>query len=121
MTGLELDSILPPQAVVGVGYGMPEDPWSLELVATAVARFDSQQQPVDASEVQFFEAPGYMTLDLLGHIRLAEPLTLNYGLFNITDRQIWPGSEVRGRTVSENLGRFTQPGRNFTLTATYVF
>lgn len=120
-TGLELDSILPPQAVIGVGYGMPEDPWSLELVATAVQRFDAQQQPQDTTQPQFFEAPGYLTLDLLGHVKLAEPLTLNYGVFNLTDRQVWPGSEVRGRTVDENLGRFTQPGRNFTMTLTYIF
>ena len=120
-TGEELESILPPQAVLGIGYGMPEDPWSVEFVATAVERFDSQQQPLNEEVPRFFEAPGYVTFDLLGHVRLAEALNVNYGIFNITDKETWIGTEVRGRTENENLGILTAPGRNFTVSLNYQF
>jgi len=52
---------------------------------------------------------------------LAEALNVNYGIFNITDKETWIGTEVRGRTENENLGRLTAPGRNFTVSLNYQF
>lgn len=118
--GQPLDSIMPPQAVVGVGYGLPEDNWSLELVATAVKRAKVARSEQTETALPF-AAPGYLSLDLLGHLNLTTDWWLNVGLFNLTDRKIWSASEVRGRNVTENLGRLTQPGRNITATLSYRF
>ena len=119
-TGQALDSIMPPQAVVGIGYGLPDDDWSLELVSTAVKRA-TVAQPTEANAAQPFAAPGYVSLDLLGHLNLAANWRLNWGVFNLTDRKIWSASEVRGRTTAENVGQFTQPGRNITASVSYRF
>ncbi len=66
-TGQEIESILPPQAVVGIGYTDSNDIWSVEFIGTFVQRFDSQSQPEDPAEPRLFEAPGYAQFDLLAN------------------------------------------------------
>lgn len=45
--------------------------------------------------------------------RVAENLTLNAGLFNLTDKQHWHWTDVRGLTADNpGLGRYSQPGRH---------
>ena len=48
-------------------------------------------------------------------------MSSNGGILNITDKETWIGTEVRGRTENENLGRLTAPGRNFTVSLNYQF
>jgi len=122
-TGQEIESILPPQAVVGIGYTDSNDIWSVELIGTFVQRFDSQNQPEDPTEPRLFEAPGYAQFDLLANYNVSEDLTLNLGIFNIFDRKSWSGTEVRGLDVSDatNVNFLTQPGINAAVNATYSF
>ncbi|GMM68521.1 TonB-dependent hemoglobin/transferrin/lactoferrin family receptor [Alteromonas sp. MTD1] len=122
-TGQEIESILPPQAVVGIGYTDSNDIWSVELIGTFVQRFDSQNQPEDPTEPRLFEAPGYAQFDLLANYNVSEDLTVNLGIFNIFDRKSWSGTEVRGLDVSDatNVNFLTQPGINAAVNATYSF
>ena len=122
-TGQEIESILPPQAVVGIGYTDSNDIWSVELIGTFVQRFDSQSQPEDPTEPRLFEAPGYAQFDLLANYNVSEDLTVNLGIFNIFDRKSWSGTEVRGLDVSDatNVNFLTQPGINAAVNATYSF
>lgn len=122
-TGQEIESILPPQAVVGIGYTDSNDIWSVEFIGTFVQRFDSQSQPEDPAEPRLFEAPGYAQFDLLANYNVSEDLTVNLGIFNIFDRKSWSGTEVRGLDVSDatNVNFLTQPGINAAVNATYSF
>lgn len=122
-TGQEIESILPPQAVVGIGYTDNNDIWSVEFIGTFVQRFDSQNQPEDPAEPRLFEAPGYAQFDLLANYNVSEDLTINLGIFNIFDRKSWSGTEVRGLEVSDatNINFLTQPGINAAVNATYSF
>ena len=122
-TGQEIESILPPQAVVGIGYTDSNDIWSVEFIGTFVQRFDSQNQPEDPAEPRLFEAPGYAQFDLLANYNVSEDLTVNLGIFNIFDRKSWSGTEVRGLDVSDatNVNFLTQPGINAAVNATYSF
>ena len=122
-TGQEIESILPPQAVVGIGYTDSNDIWSVEFIGTFVQRFDSQNQPEDPAEPRLFEAPGYAQFDLLANYNVSEDLTVNLGIFNIFDRKSWSGTEVRGLEVSDatNVNFLTQPGINAAINATYSF
>lgn len=122
-TGQEIESILPPQAVVGIGYTDSNDIWSVEFIGTFVQRFDSQNQPGDPAEPRLFEAPGYAQFDLLANYNVSEDLTVNLGIFNIFDRKSWSGTEVRGLDVSDatNVNFLTQPGINAAVNATYSF
>ncbi len=118
-TGEELESVLPAQTVVGIQYGQIDQPWRVELVGTytqdanVIAAADGQPEP--------FIAPSSTLFDLLAHYQVNDNFRINAGVFNITDKQYWYASEVRGRTVDENLDRFTAPGRNYSINVVYNF
>jgi hemoglobin/transferrin/lactoferrin receptor protein len=102
-----LDSIEPLTAVVGMRWLPNWAPVDLEIVATAVGRQDDLNDPA------LFQAPGYVTIDLLAGWQINPSMSLRAGLFNLTDRQYWAWSNVRGRPAdSLSLDRFTQPGFN---------
>ncbi|MDM7861137.1 TonB-dependent hemoglobin/transferrin/lactoferrin family receptor [Alteromonas sp. ASW11-36] len=118
-TGEELDSVLPAQTVVGIQYGQIDAPWRVEIVGTytqdanVITPEDGQPEP--------FVAPSATLIDLLAHYQISDNLRINAGIFNLTDKQYWYASEVRGRTAAENLDRFTAPGRNYSVNIVYTF
>lgn len=118
-TGDELESVLPTQTVFGIQYGALDDPWRVELITTHTREANvmdaEQEQPAP------FVAPSATYVDLLAHYQVTQNLRINAGIFNITDKQYWFASEVRGRSVVENLDRFTAPGRNFSVNAVFTF
>lgn len=122
-TGQDIESILPPQAVMGIGYTNPDETWSIEFIGTFVQRFDSQIQPTDPAEPRLFEAPGYAQFDLLANYEFNDDFSLNAGIFNIFDRKSWNGTEVRGLEMggASNPNFLTQPGINAAINATYTF
>jgi hemoglobin/transferrin/lactoferrin receptor protein len=84
------------------------------LVATAVAGKDDVADPAD------FQAPGYVTLDLLAGWQITGASHLRLGLFNLTDREYWSWSTVRGRSAADpGLDRYTQPGFNAGISLTW--
>ncbi|MNE43641.1 TonB dependent receptor [compost metagenome] len=59
-----------------------------------------------------FETPGYGVLDLNTWWQVTEEVSINAGLFNMTDKKYWNWGDVQGRDAeSPSLGRLTQPGR----------
>lgn len=104
-----LNSVAPPEAVLGLGYLAPNGRWSLRLMGT----FVRAKTRVNESAGSQFKTPGYATLDLIGNIHLADNMKLVVGLFNLTDRKYWRWSSVRGRSAGDPvIDRYTQPGFN---------
>jgi hemoglobin/transferrin/lactoferrin receptor protein len=61
-------------------------------------------------------------VDLLAYWNPLTNLQLNAGLFNVTDRKYWHWSDVRGVAASiAVLDRFTQPGRNLSVSVKLTF
>jgi len=113
-TDVPLTSIEPLSGVVGLRWTPASLPVDMELVATAAARKDDVASPDD------FEAPGYVTLDLLAGWQINDSARLRVGLFNLTDRTYWAWSTVRGRSADDpGLNRFTQPGFNAGVSLTW--
>jgi hemoglobin/transferrin/lactoferrin receptor protein len=122
-TGEPLNSVNPLTAVVGLGF---EQARYGALVSWTLAK---RKTRVDESTFNtpdggaLFRTPGFGILDLTGHYRLADDLTLNAGLYNLTDKNYWLWDNVRGYdsvgeasvTAPANLDRLTQPGRNVSI------
>ena len=61
--------------------------------------------------------------DLTGYYKVTNDVTINGGLYNLTDKKYWNWDDVRsydgvgeaGVTAPANLDRLTQPGRNFAI------
>ena len=123
-TGEPLNSVNPLTGVFGLGYEQERFGgllnWTLVKRKTRIDN-DSFNTP-DGSGSQF-ATPGFGILDLTGYYKLSDDLTVNAGLYNLTDKKYWQWDDVRGYdTVGEasmlapaNLDRLTQPGRNFSI------
>lgn len=119
-TGQPINSINPLTAVVGLGYEQPRHgallSWTVVKRKTGVD--ESTFNTPDGGAP--FKTPGFGVLDVTGHYKLTNDLTLNAGLYNLTDQKYWLWDNVRGYdsvgeasvTAPANLDRLTQPGRN---------
>ena len=121
-SGQPLNSINPLTGVFGLGYD--QDNYGALLSWTLVKRKDrvdsTSFKTPDGTSTQF-KTPGYGVLDLAGFYKVTDDVTINAGLYNLTDKKYWQWDDVRGYdsvgeasvTQPANLDRLTQPGRNF--------
>ncbi|MBA6116034.1 MULTISPECIES: TonB-dependent receptor [Pseudomonas] len=121
-TGQPLNSVNPLTGVFGLGYDQANYggllSWTLVKRKTRVD--DTNFFAPDGSSAKF-RTPGYGVLDLTGFYKVTEDVTVNAGLYNLTDKKYWQWDSVRaydgqgeaGVTQPANLDRLTMPGRNF--------
>ncbi|MEX5343032.1 TonB-dependent receptor [Pseudomonas sp. I2] len=122
--GQPLNSINPLTAVIGLGYEQQNYggllSWTLVKRKTRVD--DTTFFAPDGTSSQF-RTPGYGVLDLTGFYKVTDDITVNAGLYNLTDKKYWQWDSVRGYdalgeaavTQPANLDRLTMPGRNFAI------
>lgn len=120
-SGEPLNSVNPLTGVWGVGYD--QDNYGALLnwtVAKRKNRVDSTSfNTPDGTSTQF-KTPGFGVLDLAGFYKVTDDVTINAGVYNLTDKKYWQWDDVRGYdsvgeasvTQPANLDRLTQPGRN---------
>jgi hemoglobin/transferrin/lactoferrin receptor protein len=115
-----LNSVAPPQLVLGLRYDQPAGRWGAELVSTVVAT--KAEGDVDRTTVDQFAPPGYEVLDLTGYVDLSERLRLGLALLNLLDETYWRWPAVRGQVAgSATLDRYTSPGFEAAATLRYRF
>ncbi|KEQ16451.1 TonB-dependent hemoglobin/transferrin/lactoferrin family receptor [Endozoicomonas numazuensis] len=118
-----LNSIAPLTAVIGLGYDAPSENWGGELMWTLVAekeKDDISQNDTAADETRpngdQFATPGYGIVDMTTYYKPVKDVTLTAGIFNIADKKYWKWDDVRGLSSTyEGLNRYTQSGRNFSV------
>lgn len=91
-TGEPLNSVGPPQAIVGLSWRSVDDRTSVALKATFAAAWDDR----DLSGGALFEPPGYGVLDLLLARQVTDAVLVRARIGNLTDRTYWHWSDVRG-------------------------
>ena len=123
-TGEPLNSINPLTGVFGLGYEQERFGgllnWTLVKRKSRIDQSGFNSPTGDGSQ---FATPGYGIVDLTGYYKLTDDLTVNAGLYNLTDKKYWQWDDVRGYdgngeagvTAPANLDRLTQPGRNFSI------
>jgi hemoglobin/transferrin/lactoferrin receptor protein len=113
-----LNSVDPPSAVAGVRFDASSGRWGSEIAVTAV----EAKHDVDDSKVDLYETDGYVTIDWLANVSLGHGLSLNAGVFNLTDEAYIEWADVRGRAASDPLvPYYTRPGRNASVTLHWNF
>lgn len=114
VTHLPIDTVDPFKVITGLRYADPSGKWGGELVGTHTWRHDRVSDPT------FFRAPSYTTLDLMVHDRVTPNLTVNAGIFNITNAKYFVSADVVGvASNSPLLGLYAQPGTTFAVNASY--
>ena len=125
-TGQPLNSVNPLKGVFGLGYDQQNYgalvSWTLVKKQN---RVDSATffTPTGIKANGPFKTPGFGVVDLTGFYKVTDDLTVNGGLYNLTDKKYWNWDDVRsydgvgeaGVTSPASLDRLTQPGRNFAI------
>ncbi|MEM7503713.1 MAG: TonB-dependent hemoglobin/transferrin/lactoferrin family receptor [Pseudomonadota bacterium] len=106
--GQPINSIEPLSGVFGIAYSADNDRWGGELVWTVVEGKD--ESDIDENSPRPATS-GYGILDLLAYASLTERLSVNVGLFNLTDKTYTRWADTGG-IGNDAPARFTQPGFN---------
>jgi hemoglobin/transferrin/lactoferrin receptor protein len=116
--GQPLNSVSPPQAIVGLSWTSPDDRWDANLTGT----FTQEQDQVDETAGVLFKPPGYGIVDLTAGWRHSASLELRAGVYNIGNKRYWRWSEVAGLAPTEPaLELLTRPGRHWSISALFTF
>ncbi|MCW3481187.1 TonB-dependent hemoglobin/transferrin/lactoferrin family receptor [Neisseriaceae bacterium JH1-16] len=112
-----LNSVNPITASIGARYDSDER-WFTEAFATY--RLAKKGGDVDLSSDYSGKAaflPGSsVVFDLIGGVKLNKYVSINAGIYNLTDRKYWEWSNVRGVLDSSPVKNlYTAPGRNITV------
>ena len=123
--GEPLNSVNPLKGVFGLGY--EQEQYGALVSWTLVKKQDRVDSTTfhapDGSTGAPFKTPGFGIVDLTGFYKVTNDVTINGGLYNLTDKKYWNWDDVRsydgvgeaGVTAPANLDRLTQPGRNFAI------
>ncbi|WP_282397028.1 TonB-dependent receptor [Pseudomonas sp. PS01298] len=123
--GEPLNSVNPLKGVLGLGY--EQEQYGALVSWTLVKKQDRVDSTTfhapDGSTGAPFKTPGFGIVDLTGFYKVTNDVTINGGLYNLTDKKYWNWDDVRsydgvgeaGVTAPANLDRLTQPGRNFAI------
>ena len=109
-----INSVDPGEVLLSLAYDAPSGIWRGELVTTAVAaKREVAPVKVGTRYVDPYRTGSYVTLDLLCHANLGQGLSVNAGIFNLTNQDYIEWADVRGRPVGDPLiPYYTNPGRN---------
>ena len=96
---IDLDSVPPMKAVVGMAWDDPNKQYGTALTATFVKgkRADATTREsyrndgtaLSKSSARYMRVPGYGLLDWTAYWQVAKNVKLNGGVYNITDRKYW--------------------------------
>ena len=125
-TGKPINSIAPLKGVLGIGYHKG-DAWGVDASLTSVTAKSGSAVDQDLLDSNYnprphFLTPGFSKLDVLAFTSLKwkGSWRLQGGVFNVLNRTYWRWEEVRNLYEGDSyLPRFSQPGRNFSVSLTY--
>lgn len=103
---VDLDTVQPGKAIVGLGYDAPSQRWGASLTGTfvqgkqavATNRNSFSNNPgaeITDSSVEQFRVPGFARFDLSGYWRINRHTRLNAGIYNLGDKRYWSYSSAR--------------------------
>ena len=111
-TGSAIDTVDPIRLVTGLHYQSPSG-FGADIMLTHGWQHDR------VSQATYFKAPAYTVIDLLAHYRVNENLTVNAGIFNLTNTKYFISQDVVGvATNNPSINLYTQPGRYFAMNVT---
>jgi len=115
-----LNSIAPPQAVLGLSWLSPGSQWDLAITGTFTSAKD--ESDIDQTDGDRFATPGWTTVDLSAGWSPRDWLEVRAGIFNLTDKAYWRWLDVANMQSDDPMiPLLSRPGRNFSLTARFTF
>ena len=115
-----LNSIAPPQAVIGAVWLSPGADWQLGATTTLTAAKNSDD--IDATGFAHFATPSWITFDLTAAWRPSPLLELRAGVFNIGDETYWRWLDVARLNANDPMiPLLSRPGRNYSVSVRFTY
>ena len=115
-----LNSIAPPQAVLGISWLSSDAAWDCALTGTFSAAKD--ENDIDQTEGDRFATPKWAVVDLSAGWRPNGRIELRAGIFNLTDKTYWRWLDVANMEADDPMiPLLSRPGRNYSVTARLSF
>jgi len=115
-----LNSISPPQAVLGVAWVSADERWNVELTGTLTAA--KKEKDIDETTGARFATDSWTSLDLTVGWRPMERMQLRAGVFNLADETYWRWSDVANLAANDPMiPILSQAGRNYSLSLSVEF
>ena len=113
-TGEPLNSVSPPQMVLGVTWTSSDGHLDANLTGT----FTAKQDRIDETAGARFHTPSWATADLTAGWRINDHFDLRAGIYNLTDERYWRWADVSlFKPDNPMLELLTRPGRNYSVSA----
>lgn len=127
---VDLDSVAPMKAIVGLAWDDPGKRYGAAITstfqkgkkATANSRqsYTNSGTPITDSTTEYMRVPGYGLVDLTAYWQVAKHVKLSGGVYNLTDRKYWDYLSSRQLTDvtaqdKSNQALAVEPGRSFQL------
>lgn len=127
---VDLDSVAPVKAIVGVAWDDPSERYGAAVTATFVKgkratetnreSYSNSGAALTASDNEYIRVPGYGMVDMTAYWQVAKNVRVNGGIYNLTDRKYWDYLSSRNLTASNNQDAYDKalavmPGRTFQL------
>ncbi len=127
---VDLESVPPMKAVLGLGWDAPQDEYGAAVTATFVKgkkatatnrqSYTNTGSALTDSTTDYERVPGYGMVDLTAYWQVAKNVKLSGGVYNLTDRKYWDylsSREMTSDTAQDrnDIALATQPGRTFQL------
>jgi hemoglobin/transferrin/lactoferrin receptor protein len=111
-----LNSVSPPQMVLGVAWSSANERWDTSLTGT----FTAAQNRIDETAGERFHSPSWITADLTTAWHINDHFDLRAGAYNLTDETYWRWSDV-SLFDSNNpmIDLLSRPGRNYSVSARF--
>jgi hemoglobin/transferrin/lactoferrin receptor protein len=119
-TDQPLNSISPPQAVLGLSWASPDGAW--DFAANGIFTAAKDEGDIDGTDGDRFATPSWGTLDLTAGWRPTDRIELRAGIFNLGDKTYWRWLDVSNLPADDpRIALLSRPGRNYSLSVQFSF
>jgi hemoglobin/transferrin/lactoferrin receptor protein len=119
-SGEPLNSIAPPQAVLGLSWFSADGNWDFAITGTFT--FSKDESDIDQAEADRFATPGWTTVDLSAGWSPRDWVEVRAGIFNLADRTYWRWLDVANLESDDPMiPLLSRPGRSYSITARFMF
>ncbi len=119
-TSQALNSIAPPQAVIGLSWVSANDSW--DVAATGTFTDSKGKSDIDNTGGERFATPSWGIVDLTAGWRPTQKIEFRAGIFNVTDKRYWRWLDIANMDSSNPMiAQLSRPGRSFSVSTRLLF
>jgi len=120
VSGEPLNSIAPPQAVLGLSWFSAGGNWDFAVTGTFTSA--KHESDIDQTDGDRYSTPGWATVDLSAGWSPRDWVEVRAGIFNLANKTYWRWLDVANLESDDPMiPLLSRPGRSYSITARFMF